>query len=67
MLTAESLCLGSTIIGGAPPILQRNKPLSRSLGIPEGNTAALAMILGHPALDFERTIQRRFTSVHTMG
>ena len=66
MLAAESFGLGSTIIGGAPPILQRNKPLSRSLGIPEGNTAALALILGHPAVDFKRAIQRKFASVGTV-
>ena len=33
MLAAESLGLGNTIIGGAPPVLQRNKPLSVSIGI----------------------------------
>ena len=66
MPAAESLDLGSTIIGGAPPILQRNKLLCRSLGIPEANTAALAMILGHPAVDFKRAIRRKFSSVHTL-
>ena len=67
MLAAESLGLGSTIIGGAPPILQRNKPLSRSLGIPEGNTASLSLILGHPAADFKRAVRRKFSFVNVIG
>lgn len=63
MLAAESLRLGNTIIGGAPPILQRNKDLCRRLGIPEGNTPSTCLILGHPAVHFQRAIRRHFTSV----
>lgn len=61
MLAAESLGLGSTMIGGAPPILQRNQALCRTLGIPKGNKPALALILGYPATHFQRAIRRRFT------
>lgn len=63
MLAAESLGLGTTMIGSAAPVLQRNKRLSASLGIPEGNSAALVLILGYPAVRFQRTIRRRFSSV----
>lgn len=66
MLAAESLGLGTTIIGGAPPILQRNKNLCQRLGIPEGNTPAIALILGHPATHFKRAIRRRFTAVNAV-
>ncbi len=66
MLAAESLGLGSTIIGGAPPILQRNKALCRKLGIPSGNTPAMALILGHPDVSFRRAIRRRFSSAETV-
>ena len=66
MLAAESLGLGSTIIGGAAPIIQRNKELSRSLGIPEGNTPAIALILGHPAASFKKTIKRQFATINTV-
>lgn len=66
MLAAESLGLGSTTIGGAPPILQRNAPLCRRLGIPEGNKPAISLILGYPAFHFRRTVRRRFTSVQTI-
>jgi len=62
MLAAESLGLGSCIIGGAPPILQRNRELCAELGIPKGNRPVLALIVGHPAVRFRRTVQRHFTS-----
>ena len=67
MLAAESLGLGSTIIGGAPPILQRNKGLCRRLCIPEANTPSVTMILGHPAVNFRKTIRRRFAHVDTIA
>ena len=67
MLAAESLGLGSTIIGGAPPILQRNRALCQRLGVPAGNTPALALIVGHPAVKFKRAVRRHFTSVSTIG
>lgn len=67
MLAAESLGLGSTIIGGAPPILQRNKSLCQSLGIPTGNTPSNALILGHPATPFKHTVRRRFTKTDVVG
>lgn len=60
MLAAESFGLGSTIIGGASPIIQRNKALSQSLGIPKGNQPDKVLILGHPATHFRKTIKRKF-------
>lgn len=60
MLAAESLGLGSTIIGGAPPILQRNAKLCRSIGIPAGQKPSVSLILGHPAVRFRHAIRRRF-------
>lgn len=63
MLAAESLGLGSTMIGSAPPILQRNKALREAYGIPVGNMPALALIVGYPAVPFRRSIRRHFTSV----
>lgn len=60
MLAAESLGLGTTIIGGAPPILQRNRTLCRRLGVPDGCTPCFCLILGHPAAPFRRSIRRRF-------
>jgi hypothetical protein len=66
MLAAESLGLGSTIIGGAPPILQRNRTLCQTLGIPAGNTPAISLIVGHPTTEFKRAVRRRFAWVDTI-
>jgi nitroreductase len=67
MLAAESLGLGNTIIGGAPPIIQRNKGLCSRLGIPAGNTPCLALIVGYPATHFRRSVRRRFAHVNDVG
>jgi nitroreductase len=67
MLAAESLGLGSAMIGGSPPILQRNKALCQGLGIPEGNTPSIVLILGYPATHFLRGIRRHFSSAGTVG
>ena len=63
MLAAESMGLGTTMIGAAAPILKRDRRLCRKLGIPEGNSPAIALILGYPATEFRRSIRRRFSSV----
>lgn len=67
MLAAESLGLGNTMIGGAPPVLQRNKALCRRLGIPEGNKPAISLILGYPAARFKRAVKRSFTHVNMVS
>ena len=67
MLAAESLGLGSCMIGGAPPILQRNKALCAKLGIPEGNKPVLALVLGYSAVPFKRGVVRRFSHQQSSG
>jgi len=62
MLAAESLGLGTTVVGGAPPVLARNKALSQKLGIPEGHTPSMALIVGHPATTWRHAIRRHFLS-----
>lgn len=66
MLAAESLGLGTTMIGAAPPVLARNRALCRKLGIPDGNKPAIALIVGYPATNFKRAIRRRFSNVNTV-
>lgn len=63
MLAAESMGLGTTMIGAAAPIIARNPRLSRKLGIPEGNRPAIALIVGFPAASFRRGVQRHFSCV----
>jgi nitroreductase len=64
MLAAESLGLGSTMIGAAAPVIAQNRTLCRSLGIPDGNKPAIALILGYPSATFRRTVRRSFSSVN---
>ena len=63
MLIAEAVGLGTTMIGGAAPMLQRNRTLCNRLGIPANHTPAIALILGHPATRFLRAVRRRFVDV----
>ena len=65
MLAAESLGLASTIIGGAAPIIQRNKKLCKSLGVPEGNTPSVVLIVGYSAVKFRKAIRRNFSHINT--
>lgn len=67
MLAAESLGLGTTMIGSAAPVLARDKALMAEYGIPAGNKPAIVLILGHPAVRFKRGVRRQFTSVTTVG
>lgn len=62
-LAAESLGLGSCIIGTVPPALQGSKKLKSKWGIPEKNVPSIAMTLGYPAIRFASGIRRRFASV----
>ncbi len=64
MLAAESLGLGTTMIGAAAPILMRKKDLCRQLGIPAGNSPAISLIIGYPAVRFRRGVKRHFASVN---
>jgi hypothetical protein len=37
-----------------------------SLGVPEGNTPSIALILGHPATSFKKSIKRQFANINTI-
>lgn len=67
MLAAETLGLGTTMIGGAPPIMQRNRKLCDRLGIPADFTPSLALIVGHPSVEFRHAIRRNFAFVSTVS
>jgi len=67
MIAAESMGLGSCMIGMDAPFLQYDKKLMRKFGIPEGNLPGLALILGYPVVSFKHAIRRRFSSVKYFG
>lgn len=63
MLAAESLGLGTVMIGAASPMLKQNKAALEQLGIPAGHTPGLVLLMGHPAAGFRKAIRRRLVSV----
>ncbi|MDO8586807.1 MAG: nitroreductase family protein [Armatimonadota bacterium] len=63
MIAAESLGLGSCMIGSVAPILARNKKLMGEYGVPAGNKPGMVLILGYPAVKFQRSVRRRFASI----
>ena len=62
-MAAETLGLGSCMIGTVPPALQGDRKLKTKWGIPEKNFPSVAMTLGYPAVKFRNGIRRRFKSV----
>ncbi|MBN2054739.1 nitroreductase family protein [bacterium] len=60
MLAAHSMGIGTTMIGAAAPILARNRELCQRFGVPAGYIPSIALILGYPAVEFKRTVRRRF-------
>lgn len=63
MIAAESLGLGTCMIGCLPPVLARRKDLLKKYGIPEGQKPAIVLTLGFPATTFHKAIRRRFLTV----
>lgn len=63
MIAAESLDLGTCMIGTVAPGLNRNNEMKQKWGIPAENTATLAMTVGHPAIRYGKGIKRSFASV----
>ena len=62
MLAAESLGLGSCLLGTAVA-LNYDKKLKSQYGIPAENKVGLAMPFGYPAVTFRRAVKRRLESV----
>lgn len=63
MLAAESIGLGTCMIGTVGYVVGYTKGLKAKYGIPAGNKPGLVLLLGHSAVHYQRTIQRRFASV----
>lgn len=62
MLAAQSLGLGSCMLG-TTAALGHAKPFKKKYGIPARNKIGLGLVLGHPAVTFERSIRRKLASV----
>jgi ferredoxin/nitroreductase len=62
MLAAESLGLGSCMLGFPSYILRQNKKIRAKYGMPDHRTG-LMLIVGHPTVRYSRAIKRRFAGV----
>jgi len=67
MIAAESLGLGSCMIGTPAPFLKYNKKLKQKYRIGLKNHQGIAIIFGFPSVKYQRTIKRTLASVHYWG
>jgi len=66
MAAAESLGLGACMLGGIHPMLQRGKPAGqfrKKHGIKHTSREGLFLILGYPAVKYNKGIKRTFAEV----
>jgi ferredoxin len=63
MIAAQSLGLGTCMIGTVSFAINREKKIKNKWKIPADNKVALALILGYPALQYQKSIKRKFASV----
>jgi len=63
MLAAESLGLGTCMIGTVGYVVGYTKGLKSKYGIPAGNKPGLVLLVGHSAVLYRRAVGRRFASV----
>ncbi len=64
MLAAESLGLGSCMIGTVAPILKSYRKVAEKYGIPPKNQQGILVIFGYPSVTFRRAVKRRPGRVH---
>lgn len=60
LLAAVAKGLGACLIGFLSiPVMMGHQPVIEALGLPEGHAMHVAMVLGHPALTYHRSVARR--------
>src|SRR5659263_51870 len=70
MLAAESLGLGTCMLGGIHPLIQNGKKarkLREKYKIKYQSREGLFVIFGYPSVKYKRGIERTFASVETIG
>jgi nitroreductase/Pyruvate/2-oxoacid:ferredoxin oxidoreductase delta subunit len=63
MLAAESLGLGTCLIGSLHPFMIHSKKLCQKYGVPQNHKHGIVLILGYPRYKFKHAIRRRFGEV----
>lgn len=64
MLAAESLGLGTCMIGCSAPVVGRRKELLKKYGLPEGNSPKIVLIMGYHSSPHRKAIRRQFQSLN---
>jgi nitroreductase/NAD-dependent dihydropyrimidine dehydrogenase PreA subunit len=62
-IAAESLGLGTCIIGTVPPILEISKKLKAKYGVLKDEKSAIAFVVGYPDIKFQKGIKRHFKKI----
>lgn len=63
-IAAESLGLGSCMIGTVAPFLSRAKATTKKWDIPSKNRQGILVIFGYPDTTYRRALKRRLARVH---
>ncbi len=63
MVAAESLGLGTCMIGTVATIVRYSRPLRRRWAIPEGSQQGVMLLAGYPAVGYRHALRRRFARV----
>ncbi len=64
MLAAESLGLGTCMLGFPGPLITHSRKLRTKYEIPAKSRMGLTVIFGYPAIQFHQALKRRFAGVH---
>lgn len=67
MLAAESLGLGSCMLGTIPYCFQYSRALRKTYHIPNKSQGGLMLVLGYPAITYRRRVTRRLAGVRFVG
>ena len=63
LLAAETLGLGTCLIGFAVEAMKRDRRIGRKLGIPDEENVYAVIVLGHPAVKYARPAGRKIPIV----
>jgi len=64
MIAAESMGLGTCMIGCSTPMVGRSKKLLKKYGLPEGNSPKIVLIMGYHESPHRKAIRRGFQSLN---
>lgn len=67
MLAAETLGLGTCMIGSIAPFLRYNSKVNTRYGIPSRSNHGVVVIFGYPSIRYNRAIRRTFAGVRWYG